>query len=506
MTTERRAVVVAIVLLSVVFVGVLIWQGISSQDVVDERRSLSEETFEWPAWEDWRRVLLLADYNTRIVTLGAMLLGCAGGIVGSFTLLRKRALMGDALSHATLPGIGLAFIVATYLGLEGKSLGILLLGATFTGLLGVGAILLLRNLTRLKEDTALGAVLSVFFGAGIAILGVIQDMQTGHAAGLESFIYGKTASMIAQDTTLIAITALACIILCLAFFKHFKLLCFDEAFAASQGMRVVLLDLTLMALVVAVCIVGLQAVGLILMIALLVIPAAAARFWTQRMATMIVISAALGAVGGMVGAGASALFSKLPSGAMIVLVCAGFFLFSMVFGPARGILMRWARRVQLNRSIDRQHLLRAVYEVLDIAGQGNSAKDQTSGTSSASFTDVWERRSWSPRRLRSAIARAERDGLVAETNGRLSLTEEGMLEAARLTRQHRLWELYLINYAEIAPSRVDHDADALEHVLEPQVVARLEALLDQTAEAVPDSPHELTQSGLHAAVARANGH
>ncbi len=135
--------------------------------------SIADRSSEWPTWTQWQRVLLLEDYNTRVVVLGTMLLGLAAGLIGSFALLRKRALMGDALSHATLPGIGFAFIVGTLLGLDGKSLPLLLAGAAASGLLGVGCILLIHNMTRLKEDTALAIVLTVFFGAGMAILGVI---------------------------------------------------------------------------------------------------------------------------------------------------------------------------------------------------------------------------------------------------------------------------------------------------------------------------------------------
>ena len=247
----------------------------AEHQVRDSQRSIANRTVTWPTAAQWRRVVLLRDYNTRVVMIGVTLLGCACGMVGSFTLLRKRALMGDALSHATLPGIALAFMVATLWGYEGKSISILLLGAALSGLFGVGTILAISHLTRLKEDTALGAVLSVFFGAGAALLGVIQQMKTGHAAGLESFIYGKTASMGAADTRLIAVAAVICIVVSLLLFKELKLLCFDDDFAGSRGLPVLWLDITLMALVVIVTIVGLQAVGLILIIALLIIPAAA---------------------------------------------------------------------------------------------------------------------------------------------------------------------------------------------------------------------------------------
>ncbi|MEZ6059965.1 MAG: iron chelate uptake ABC transporter family permease subunit [Planctomycetaceae bacterium] len=476
--------------------------------------SLSDRALAWPSVEQWRRVLLLEDYNSRVVILGTTLLGCAAGVVGSFTLLRKRALMGDAISHATLPGIALAFIVATAAGANGKALPVLLSGATVSGLVGVAAILMIRRLTRLKEDAALGIVLSVSYGAGVSLLGVIQNMSTGHAAGLESFIYGKTASMGLKDAWMIALAAAVCLVVCLLLFKELKLLCFDEGFAGSDGYPTVLLDIALMTLVVIVSIVGLQAVGLILMVALLVIPAAAARFWTESMLRMTVISAVLGAAGGMLGAAMSALFSNLPSGAMIVLVCAAFFVVSMMFGSARGALTRWLRRRRLNRRVQRQHLLRAMFELLEAGSAGVTSgmpvpagaagPDGSAGAllsqwlelRTVAVADLLQERSWSIGRLRHEIRSAEDDGLVSTSDAQhVRLTTQGFREAARLTRQHRLWELYLITYAEVAAARVDRDADAIEHVLEPEIVARLEALLEkrEVVRQVPASPHELAE-------------
>lgn len=456
---------------------------------IAQQSSITDRSVSIPQLSELLRVLLLKDYNTRVVIIGATLLGGAGGLVGSFTLLRKRALMGDALSHATLPGIAIAFMAATYAGINGKSLPILLAGATATGLVGVGAILVIGRLTRLKEDTALGAVLSVFFGAGVALLGVVQQMQQGHAAGLEAFIYGKTASMGAGDAWLIAAAAIWSIAVSLMLFKELKLLCFDEGFAGSRGYPTILLDLTLMALVVIVTIVGLQAVGLILMIAVLVIPAAAARFWTERMSAMMLISAVLGALSAMVGAAMSALFANLPSGAMIVLVCTAFFCLSLVLGRQRGLLVRWLRRERLNRSIDRQHLLRAMYELLEPARgvEPGTARPR----SSASIDDLLSKRSWSQSRVLREIRRTERAGLIRQRDGAVEFTDSGWHEARRLTHQHRLWELYLITYADVAPSRVDRDADAIEHVLEPDVVAELQRLLQAQSGSVPATPHAL---------------
>lgn len=453
--------------------------------------SLTDRTIEWPEWKQWKRVLLLQDYNTRIVMLGTMLLGLAAGTVGSFTLLRRRALMGDALSHATLPGVGIAFLIAPWLGLDGKSLPVLLTGAAVSGIIGVVAIVYVRNMTRLKEDAALGIVLSVFFGAGISVLTVIQQLPTGHAAGLESFIYGKTASMTAPDAALIGWSGLISVIVIGLFFKELTLLCFDEGFAGSRGYPVVRLDLILMALVVVMTIIGLQAVGLVLMIALLVIPAAAARFWTQNLTQMTLISSLIGGVGGLAGSAMSAVFPNLPSGAMIVLVCSGIFFVSMLLGTSRGVLVRALRRQQLNRSVDHQHLLRGLFELLE-------SQPHSSARPGVPFTELLTLRSWTPFRLTREIERCRRSGLLTrDADASLLLTPAGLREASRLVHEHRLWELYLITHAEVAPGRVDQSADAIEHVLEPELIAQLEHLLRQnlSVRGVAPSPHPIDQAG-----------
>ncbi|QDT14626.1 metal ABC transporter permease [Alienimonas californiensis] len=449
--------------------------------------SLSGRSLAWPSWETVRRVVLLEDYNVRVVVFGATLLGLAAGMVGSFTLLRKRALMGDALSHAALPGIAAAFLAAAAWGGEGKSLAVLLAGATVSGLLGVGAILLLVRTTRLKEDAALCIVLSVFFGAGVALLSVAQQTGGGNAAGLESFIYGKTASMGRTDVQFIVGAGALCALACLALFKEFKLLCFDDGFAGARGYPTAALDMALMAAVVVVTIVGLQAVGLILMVALLITPPAAARFWTNRLGPMFVASAAIGAASGGLGAIVSALFSRLPSGPMIVLAGTAIFLFSLLFGASRGALVRVRKRRALNRSVDRQRLLFALHS----AGAGGAGEDQLE-------RDL----DWTSGRLGRALGRAVAAGFAERTDGRVRLTKPGETEAARVLRQRRLWELYLETQADAAPGRVDRAADAIGDVLEPEVVAELESLLDGSVAHAPDAAPDLTHLNREPGAAR----
>ena len=444
-----------------------------------------------PELSDIWNVLILRDYNTRLVVICTMLLGCACGLMGGFLLLRKRSLMGDTLSHATLPGVGLSFMLLVALGGDGKSLPILLAGAGITGVIGCAAVLFIREQTRIKDDAARGIVLSVFFGAGVAILGVIQKMPEGSAAGLESFIYGKTASMVMSDFQILVFITV-CVITCsLLLFKEFRLLCFDENFAAVLGWPVKFLDLLLLALITAVTVAGLQAVGLILIIAFLITPAAAARFWTNQLDRMLMLSALIGAASGWIGASLSAFFPRLPAGAVIVLVAALFFVVSMLIGTERGVMIRFLRQSQLEKRMGRQHLLRALYEILE----GGRVTEELN-IRTVPFRQIRGRRTWSDRQLRDYIRRAYNEGLVEAPNkaDSILLTETGLVEAKQVTRNHRLWEIYLIEYADVATSRVDRDADMVEHILGDKMVTRLENKLQAyriAGSLVPQSPHPI---------------
>lgn len=449
---------------------------------------------DWPTPAEVVQVATLRDYNTRTVVLSTTVLGAASGLIGTFLLLRKRSLMGDALSHACLPGIGLMFMLLVALGGSGKSLPLLLIGATLTGVGGMATVLLIRNTTRIKDDAAMGIVLSVFFGLGVAVLGMVQTLPAASAAGLETFIYGKTASIIMQDFFLICAVAAAVALAALLLFKEFAVLCFDEGFASSQGWPVHRLDLAMLALVAAVTVVGLQAVGLILIIALLITPAAAARFWSNDLRRILLLAGVLGAVSGWLGAAFSALLPRLPAGAVIVLVAAGFFLFSMVCGSARGVVPRWIAHRRLQRKVGRQHLLRSMYEILE--SQLHPERGHVANLP-VRFDNLLRHRSWSRRRLRRLIATARQEDHIEYFNGReICLSEAGFGEAARTTRNHRLWEMYLIQHADVAPSHVDRDADLVEHVLGAGMVRQLEAELIKRGQAlaVPASPHALTEN------------
>lgn len=448
--------------------------------------------FEGELWQRLVRMLSLADHNTRVVLAGTLLLGISCGVIGSFTLLRKRALVSDALSHATLPGIGIAFLTAQAFGYSGKNVFLLLFGAAIAGCLGMASILLIRNQTRLKEDAAMGIVLSVFFGAGTAIMVAVRNSPEGNMAGLSDYIYGQTAGMLATDAWLIAAVGLVSLSISILLFKEIRMFCFDTSFAHCQGLSTRFFDSLLMFLIVMVTIVGLQAVGIIMMVALLITPAAAARFWTYNLVKMTWIAALIGGFSGVTGAFISGLGENLPSGALIVLTASSCFVFSLFFGSKRGVFVRTRRRWETQNETDREHLLRDFFEILE----GKNLALTTSQTESSAEVPLGKllaKRAWKLSRFRKVLRFGTDQGWLLESDDKIQLTARGAREAAKVVRRHRLWELYLIHFAGSDPNRVDRGADMIEHWLDPDVLAELESLLKEQSppSTVASSPHPI---------------
>jgi manganese/zinc/iron transport system permease protein len=301
-----------------------------------------------------------AGYNTAIVAIGAILLGWAGGTVGTYLLLRQRSLVSDALSHATLPGVGIAFLVMAGLGGTGRFLPGLLLGAAITAMIGLASVEWLTRRTRLHSDAAIGAVLSSFFGLGIVLLTVIQSLGVGRQAGIGSFLLGSTSGMLRNEAIMLVGLALFVACLVFAFRRPLTLVCFDETFARTSGINVRRTDLLLMFLVMAVTVTGLRIVGLILVVALLIIPPVAARFWTEKSATMVVVSGIIGAMSGFIGTALSASVPNLPAGPVIVMVAAMLFILSLLFAPARGVFYGLYRSRTFSRKVHRRQGLLAI--------------------------------------------------------------------------------------------------------------------------------------------------
>ena len=279
---------------------------------------------------------LLFDYTIRNVALGAAIIGVVGGVLGSFAILRRQGLFGDALAHATLPGVCVAFMLS-----GAKAPVVLLSGAALSAGLGALLILIIVNRTRIKQDAALGIVLSVFFGGGTVLLTYIGGSGSGDQSGLDRFIFGQAATIVWDDVVVMGTLAALALLVVALLFKEFKLLSFDPAFAASLGFPVGMLNVLLTLLIVVAVIVGIQAVGVVLMAALLIIPAAAARQWTDCLGAMVVISSLFGAFSGVSGALVSATGANLPTGPLIVLCATALLVLSLFLGRSRGFLWGW---------------------------------------------------------------------------------------------------------------------------------------------------------------------
>lgn len=438
---------------------------------------------------------MLWDYNFRLVLAGTMLLGLSGGLVGTLMLLRRRSLVGDVASHAALPGILVAYLMQeAALPGKGKELSGLMLGAVISSSLGMLLVHWLPRTRRLRSDAALAITLSSFFGAGIVLLTLIQSAPSGSASGLTGFLFGQVASLNLNDLRwLLTLTGLVSLVT-VVFLKELTLLCFDVELASVQGWPVTLLDLLLTALVIAVCVIGMQGVGLLLVVAMLVLPPTAARFWTDHLTRLLLLSALFGAVSCGLGTLLSASLPRLAAGPTIVLVAAGLFGISLLTGP-RGLLARWWTQSQWLSIVQLEDLLRACFESIE-AQRGSLPTSQTNLVDLAvELEDVRSRRGWRPHELDSLLRQAATRGLLRVTSdGQYCLTTAGAASAFAATRRHRLWEQYLIEHAEIPQNLVDRTADLTEHGLPGDAVDRLSELLAPSAAVgsmLPASPHAL---------------
>jgi manganese/zinc/iron transport system permease protein len=299
---------------------------------------------------------LFGDYTLRLVALGSAVLGATSGALGSFAYLRRQSLLGDAVSHAALPGIALAFLLT-----GSKAPLVLMVGAGLAGWIGTLVVRAVVGRSRVPYDSALGIVLSVFFGVGLVLLTFIQKQPNAAQAGLDSFLFGQAASLLRQDVVTMTVLAAAALMILALLWKEFKLLSFDPDFASSLGFPVQRLDGLLTLLLVVAIVIGLQTVGVVLMSAMIVAPAAAARQWSRRLLPMVLLAAAIGIFSGVAGSVMSSIVPRLPTGPTIVLVLSAVVVGSLMIAPRRGLVWRFLRLGRLLRAPDLDPVLMHLY-------------------------------------------------------------------------------------------------------------------------------------------------
>ena len=360
---------------------------------------------------------LVFDYTLRNVALGSIILGIVSGAMGTFALLRSQSLLGDSISHAALPGIALAFILT-----GSKAPGIILLGAAIAGWVGTYCILSIIRYTSLKEDAAQGIVLSVFFGLGMVLLTLIQRLPTSSKAGLDKFLFGQAATLMSQDVLAMGIVGAIALLVLSLFWKEFKLLAFDREYLASLGFPDKALETVLTFLIVAAIVIGLQTVGVVLMSAMIVSPAAAARQWTNRLGGMVTLSGLFGLTAGLSGALISSSLTKVPTGPTIVLVLTLITLGSLLFASQRGMVWSALRRWRNRRIFAEERLLEGIYRLSTTHDRYDHPHAVQTLQPLSGFTAA---------ATKSALEALKLRGLVcSDQEGRYALTQAGRENAA----------------------------------------------------------------------------
>ncbi|MBN2227138.1 MAG: metal ABC transporter permease [candidate division Zixibacteria bacterium] len=301
---------------------------------------------------------LVFDYTLRTVALGSAILGIVSGSLGVFAVLRRQSLLGDSVSHTALPGIALAFLLT-----GSKAPLMLIIGAAVAGWVGTLFVLHIISNTPIKADGALGMILSVFFGFGLVLLTLIQKMPNSRQAGLEKFLFGQASALMVQDVVIMAILGGLSLVLLAVLWKEFKLLSFDPEYAVSLGFPTRTITIILTTILVIAVVIGLQTVGVVLMSAMIVAPASAARQWTDRLGGMVLLSGLFGVMAGVSGAVISSLTAKLPTGPTIVLCISVIVIVSILFAPNRGLVMRAGRNYRNRQRLITDAILLDLYEL-----------------------------------------------------------------------------------------------------------------------------------------------
>lgn len=411
------------------------------------------------------RFFTFKDPSLRYALLGSLLLGISCGLLGSFIVVRKIALMGDALSHAVLPGVAAGFLWNST-----KDPLAIFVGATLAGLLGTLVVTWIKQTTKLKEDAALGMVLASFFAVGICLITMIQKRPTGHKSGVDKFLFGQAAALSQQDIILMLVTTLLSIAIISILYKGFLVASFDAGFARAIGFPVKALHHLLMLLLAFSIVVALQAVGVVLVSAMLITPAAAAYLLTDRMHRMLVLSALFGMFAGAVGAFLSFWGNNMPTGPFMVMGASAVFMCAFLFSPRHGIVIRSRRHQNRTRRIQRENMLKSIYRVLE----DRDFKDE-----GVSLTELAQARREPIEDTQKYVADLVRldDLTLGENDNLIYFTPASYQHACIIVRNHRLWELYLTNEAHYAADHVHEDAEKIEHILGEETVRLLEKKL-----------------------------
>ena len=413
--------------------------------------------------DDLLHFFSFSDPTVRVVTFGTVFLGLSSSVVGVFAFLQKRSLLGDAISHSILPGVALAFLFT-----QSKNPLILIAGALVSGWLSILAVEGITSKTKLSSDTAIALVLSSFYGLGIVFLTYIQHTGSGNQAGLDQFLLGRAASLTQRDLIIYVSLAAILLVAVLLFYKEWKLIAFNEDFAKVSGLPVKGLKFALNTITVLAIAVGIQSVGVVLMAALLITPAAAARAWTDKLSKLILIAAAVGALAGLTGSYVSYTEPNMPTGPWIVMCLSVLALGSLFLAPKNGALGKILRQRQNRKKIISENLLKVFYHLEERNTEGQIFNK----------VNINGLRYFKEDELKKALDILRKNYWIIPKSGGYQLSAKGRDEAMRVVRFHRLWELYLIKRMGMKADHIHPNAETMEHIITPEIEGELLAELD----------------------------
>ncbi|PZV80329.1 manganese/zinc/iron transport system permease protein [Algoriphagus aquaeductus] len=411
--------------------------------------------------EDFLYFFTFQDPSITWVVLGITLLGIGSAYVGTFSFLDKKALLGDAISHAVLPGICLGFILAGE-----KNPVYIVTGAFLSGALATFLSSWLRKNTKLSEDTIIATILSVFFGVGIVMLTGLQKSGNPEIAGLNSFIFGNAIGISESDLMIYGGLSLTIIMVLTLFLKEFRLMVFDPEYGKAIGFPMEAIRFLFNVLMILAVVIGIQAIGVVLMAALLITPGAAARFWTDRLHPLLILAASFSIVSGILGTYISFVIPQMPTGPWVVVFLSLIALLSFMFSPKSGIIFRYFSRKNYLRKTHKDHLMKALYKAREENKEG------------LSIEEIYELYPYQKVQINQSIKDLLKEGFIIKNQLFISLTSKGTSDAMRIVRLHRLWELYLNESMNIAPDHVHESAEQMEHLLTPELEAMLEKRLN----------------------------
>ncbi len=399
----------------------------------------------------------LTQPNTLWVLTGALMLGFSAGVLGCFAFLKRRALIGDTLAHAALPGVTSAFLLT-----GSRSPVVVIVGAMTSGFIGLWTVELLRRHTKIKEDSALAIVLSFFFAVGVFQLTIIQKIPTAAQAGLDKILFGQAASLVPDDLAVLSVLSALILVSTIIFFDRFRMIIFDPNYARVAGINIGAYEKLLALLVMLAVVIGIQLVGIVLVAALMITPAAAARYWTNRLSIMLTLAGLCGSLAGIFGALISTLAPRMPTGPWMVVAVTILFVVSAMFAPERGMSARYIRRLRTARRIAAENIVRTLFKLDESNPQGAAAQAQLLHFRQFDFS-----------KLERILSRLERKGFITRSGEQVTLTELGLEMGRKITRRHRLWELYLTKNTAISSDHAHFDAEEIEHMLTPELEAQL---------------------------------